>query len=72
MTLGANPIAATIVSILTAVAGAYLAQQPDTTVQVFGWTFLVIGAIGAIVNLIMWRERRQGRTRARANHKESR
>lgn len=69
MTLGANPIAATIVSVLVAVAGIYLVQQPDITVRVFGWTFIVIGVIGTIINIIMWRERRQRRARARTNHR---
>jgi membrane protein DedA with SNARE-associated domain len=67
MTLGANPTAATIVSILIAIAGVYLVQQPETMVQVFGWTFILIGVVGTVVNIIMWRERRQRRTRARAH-----
>ena len=50
-----RPVTGVLLGVLLVVAGLYTVANSAGGAAVFGWVFVVVGVLGAVVNLLMLR-----------------
>lgn len=53
-----NPVVGMVVGTLLVLGGLYMRSQPGDTAGFMGLLFLVVGALGIVANLLLWRGNR--------------